>query len=331
MHYLAFDVSKETLDVVFTNLRGMFEYSRIQNDEPSILAWIERQSFPKKLLVGAESTGDYHLALERTFVKRGYSFRLINPILTKQFTRSTIRKKKTDQSDSLIIAKLLAQGEGRDIREAELNIEAKTEQRILGKFVDERKRLKFMEKHLLVSGGSSLGKEAIQTMLESVTKQTDQFECSLKKKYGDQPDIEIISSIPGIGWKLAFIIWSEIGDIHRFKSAKELVAFCGLDPRIRQSGTTLNSTGKVTKRGSTRLRYAFFIGANISRMFDPEMKTYYEKKKAEGKKHTVATCSTARKLIHRVFAVWKRGTAYVAKEEGGKGENAKEKKGVDER
>lgn len=326
MHYLAFDVSKETLDAVFTNLRGMFEYSRIQNDEPSILAWIERQSFPKKLLVGAESTGDYHLALERTFVKRGYSFRLINPILTKQFTRSTIRKKKTDQSDSLIIAKLLAQGEGREIRESELNIEAKTEQRILGKFVDERKRLKLMEKHLFVSGGSSLGKEAIQTMLESVTKQTDQFERSLKKKYKDQSDIGIISSIPGIGWKLAFIVWSEIGDIHRFKSAKELVAFCGLDPRIRQSGKTLNSTGKVTKRGSTRLRYAFFLGANLSRMFDPEMKAYYEKKKAEGKKHTVATCSTARKLIHRVFAVWKRGTAYVVR-----GENAKEKQGVDER
>lgn len=150
-------------------------------------------------------------------MKRGYSFRLINPILTKQFTRSTIRK-KTDQSDSLIIAKLLAQGEGRDIRESELNIEAKTEQRILGKLVDERKRLKLMEKHLRISGGSSLGEEAIQTMLESVTKQTDQFERSLKEKYEDQPDIEIISSIPGIGWKLAFIIWSEIGDIHRFPS-----------------------------------------------------------------------------------------------------------------
>ena len=47
MHYLAFDVSKETLDAVFTNLRGTFEYSRIQNDEPSILEWIEKQSFPK--------------------------------------------------------------------------------------------------------------------------------------------------------------------------------------------------------------------------------------------------------------------------------------------
>ncbi len=97
MHYLAFDVSKETLDAVFTNLRGTFEYSRIQNNEPAILEWIEKQSFPKKLLVGAESTGNYHFALERTFVKRGYSFRLINPLLTKQFTRATIRKKKTDQ------------------------------------------------------------------------------------------------------------------------------------------------------------------------------------------------------------------------------------------
>jgi hypothetical protein len=45
-------------------------------------------------------------------------------------------------------------------------------------------------------------------------------------------------------------------------------------------------------------------------MFDPEMKQYYEKKRAEGKRFKVATCATARKLLTRIYAVLKRQTAY---------------------
>jgi transposase len=48
---------------------------------------------------------------------------------------------------------------------------------------------------------------------------------------------------------VAASIVGEIQDIHRFKVAKELIAFAGLDPKIRQSGKALNSTDRLTKRG----------------------------------------------------------------------------------
>jgi transposase len=120
-----------------------------------------------------------------------------------------------------------------------------------------------------------------------------------------------LESIPGIGFKSAFAIWTEIRDINKFESPKKLIAFSGLDPKIRQSGHCLNNQGKLTKRGSSHLRRSVFIAANIARMFDPELKQYYEKKRQEGKKHTVAVCSVARKLLNRIYAVWKRGTPYI--------------------
>jgi transposase len=96
----------------------------------------------------------------------------------------------------------------------------------------------------------------------------------------------------------------EIQDMRRFATTKTLVAYVGLDPKVRQSGNTLNSTGKLSKRGSSQLRRSMFIAANVSRQHDPNMKAFYDKKRAEGKTYTQATCAVARKLLTVVRAVW---------------------------
>ena len=96
----------------------------------------------------------------------------------------------------------------------------------------------------------------------------------------------------------------------RFRTAKALTAFAGLDPKVRQSGHTLNTTGKLTKRGSSHLRRSIFIAANVSRQHDPNLKAFYDKKRGEGKSYTVATVAVARKLLTIVRAVWLSGDKY---------------------
>ena len=49
-------------------------------------------------------------------------------------------------------------------------------------------------------------------------------------------------------------------------------------------------------------------------MHDPELKAFYQKKRAEGKRHSAATCAVARKLTLRIFSVLKRRSAYKVKE-----------------
>lgn len=110
MQYLAFDVSKDALDAVLTNLRTRTKRYQVQNNPDAIAQWLAATPLPKKLIAGCESTGNYHLALARACIAKSQVFKVINPIVTKQFTRATIRKRKTDMTDALIIAKLLAQG-----------------------------------------------------------------------------------------------------------------------------------------------------------------------------------------------------------------------------
>jgi len=317
MYYLAFDVSKSKLDGILTNLRTKCQYFQINNDYQSIIDWLDKVRLPKKMISGCESTGGYHLLVLRLFVEKGFTFKIINPLLVKQFTRTTIRKKKTDLTDSLIIAKLLAQGEGYQIKQSELNTIAKTHQRGLVKLTNERhkfslmqKSLEFQEKNKTILALSDRFKEIEDKIEETINR----YISSLKEDYSQNPIIKLLETIPGIGFKLAFIIWTEIGDIKRFDNSKKIVAFSGLDPKIRQSGHCLNSQGKLTKRGSPHLRRAIFLAANVARLHDPELKAYYLKKRAEGKRYTVTVCAVARKLINRIYAVWKRQTPYLKKE-----------------
>ena len=116
-------------------------------------------------------------------------------------------------------------------------------------------------------------------------------------------------SIPGISTVLASIICSEIGDPNRFKTSHQLVSFAGMDATRYQSGE-LDSTGHMSKTGSTYLRYALMLAAECTRKFDPYLKEAYEKKISEGKHHYVALSVVARKLCGIVLTIMREERKY---------------------
>ncbi|WP_200412074.1 transposase, partial [Virgibacillus salexigens] len=69
---------------------------------------------------------------------------------------------------------------------------------------------------------------------------------------------EILTSIPGVGTKIAATLISEIGDVTQFSHPKKLVAYAGLDPRVYQSGKFTATINRITKRGSTKLRQTIY-------------------------------------------------------------------------
>lgn len=143
--------------------------------------------------------------------------------------------------------------------------------------------------------------ELLDEQIYSIEKKTDRIAVKIDSK---------IMSIPGISGILGPIILGEIGNIDRFPSAKKLVAFAGLDPVISQSGRIQNSTGPISKRGSPLLRQALFLGANVARQNDENLRGYYEKKRSEGKHHYSALNATAAKLLRIVFWVLKNNKEY---------------------
>lgn len=155
-------------------------------------------------------------------------------------------------------------------------------------------------------------------MLSDVLKVCrDTLETSTKKlrkylhKKTDRTLEKLLTSIPGIGPTIADILIAEIGNIDRFHSGKSLVAFSSIDPRVKQSGTSLKRNTRITKRGSPYLRHVLYFATVVAQLHYKEFRDHFAKKTAQGKTYTEATLSGARKLTYRIYAVWKRRMPYI--------------------
>jgi len=137
--------------------------------------------------------------------------------------------------------------------------------------------------------------------LESLEKQIDEVNeslCSLPA-VKDSP-LHKIKGINSI--EIAYIL-SAITSIERFSSPKKLIAYAGLDPKVRQSGTWTASKTCMSKRGDVLLRYALIWTANNVRKHPSKMKEYYEKKRSQGKGHYNALGHCAAKLCRYIFFI----------------------------
>lgn len=311
MTIVGFDVAKDNLVASRINGNGRLrENFEIKNTVEEISVCLNGLRLKyRRLLVASEATGDCHTLLARKCLESGIPFRLINPIITKQFTRSTVRKKKTDLSDALIIAKLALQGEGSSVSLSSFSA-GKTIHRTATKLVKINQTLK------LITGrfGNVLPDEKqlwqrLQDCVNNIENSSAVFRQQAYLKT-DQKLIKLLLSIPGIGQRTVVTLINEINDINRFDSPKALVAYAGLDPRVKQSGTSLKHNTHITKRGSPYLRRDVFLSSVIASRWDVDLKAYYQKKRSEGKRHKEAIVAVSRKLLNRVYAVWKRGTPY---------------------
>lgn len=118
---------------------------------------------------------------------------------------------------------------------------------------------------------------------------------------------DIYHSFAGIGELLSSYFVSELGDVTRFENEKKLIAFCGLDPTIIQSGKSINYKGPISKRGNKYVRKHLYQAILMILRYDGLVKqdsditTYYKKKRSEGKHHyeCVIACST--KLLRKIY------------------------------
>lgn len=316
MTIIAFDVSKCELVGVRADKNGTVKENFVLPNEPEEIQTFLRTLYEQhsKITMGSEATAEYHREIARQACGMNIPFRLINPILTKQYTRATIRKRKTDKTDAAIIAKLIANGEGTLLTERSLDI-LKPINRTANSITVLRKTLSATLAHVMqICPEESFIHEEIRTSIVMLKTTVEHMRAHVQKQT-DQTLKKLLMTIPGIGETIAATLIAEIETIERFPDANKLVAYSGLDPRVRQSGVSLNRNVKLTKRGSPYLRQSAYIAAYIAARHDPELKEYFEKKRREGKRYKEAVVATARKILYRVYAVWKRGTPYEKRSE----------------
>lgn len=120
----------------------------------------------------------------------------------------------------------------------------------------------------------------------------------------------VILTVPGIGCLIGGAILGEIGDIHRFSSPAKLLAYAGLDPTVSQSGQFTARHTRMSKRGSSLLRYALMQAAWQLTKYSTTFADYYTLKRSQGLAHFAALGHTAHKLVRVLFKLLRDNIPY---------------------
>ncbi len=123
------------------------------------------------------------------------------------------------------------------------------------------------------------------------------------------PLAEVLTSMPGVGVRTAARILLDVGDGSAFRTAGHLAAYAGLAPVTRRSGTSIR--GEFPARsGNKHLKRALFLSAFAALRADPVSRAYYDRKRAQGKKHNAALICLARRRCDVLHAMLRTGSHY---------------------
>jgi transposase len=148
----------------------------------------------------------------------------------------------------------------------------------------------------------------IQRLLQVLEEEIEISEKYLQAVDRQFPQLALLRTIPGIGPILAPVIWSELGSMERFRSAKALANDTGLVSSFYDSGE-VKVSGPITRQGSRWLRWALVTAANVAIQHpNPFARRYHRLRR--GKKPNVAKAAIAHSLARCVFGVLKHGCPY---------------------
>jgi transposase len=137
--------------------------------------------------------------------------------------------------------------------------------------------------------------------LLTVLDQRDTLRAELEDLLATHPLAEILTSMPGVGARTAIELLRTVGDSSTFASAAHIASYAGLAPATRQSGRSIKGEHQA-RRGNRALRGALYMSAFAS-LKHPPSRTYYDRKRAEGKSHTAALTCLARRRVDVLHAM----------------------------
>ena len=129
------------------------------------------------------------------------------------------------------------------------------------------------------------------------------------QRFFARPEARILTSLPGMGSILGAEFLVAVGDIGTFESADRLAAYAGLVPAARDSGKRVGNDKRM-RGGNKILKRVFYQSAFASLRGCVESRAFYERKRAEGKRHTQALIALARRRVNVVWAMLRDETTF---------------------
>ena len=313
MTYVGIDVSKATFVVAYSSAKAG-KTKTFKNTTKGVHEFIQTLSVTEHHCV-LEATGNYSALLVYLLSKAGITVSLENPLKIKNFARVMLSVNKTDETDARLIALYgeRMQPSPYKLRSKSILIlkQKRTVLRQLKKQLVATRNLKgSMEVLPLFDAKCKQTIEKTITFLEKQIKGMEEELASLAEdEYKKQMDL--LTSIKGIGITLAAALIVATGGLTYFDNAKQLTRYLGLSPTYQLSGTSVHVKGHINRNGDPGLRSQLYVAAFSSLRCNTECKACFDRLRSNGKPGKVAVIAVANKLIRQAFAVVTQGKPYV--------------------
>ena len=146
----------------------------------------------------------------------------------------------------------------------------------------------------------------------SLKQSIEALDGELRERFFAREEAGILTSIPGVGVNLGAEFLVAAGDLSAFESADHLAAYAGLVPAAHDSGKKTGNNKRM-RGGNKTLKYFFYQSAFASLRSCPESRAFYDRKRAEGKKHIQALIALARRRVNVLWAMLRDGTTFEAR------------------
>ena len=152
--------------------------------------------------------------------------------------------------------------------------------------------------------------QQIALLTAQIAQVKQQIETHLDQHPRLKQQKDLLKSIPGVGSLTSGKLLAEFRDLTAFTSVKQRVAFAGLNPALRQSGTSLHPAPAISKLGRASIRAALYMPALVARKHNPLLAAFAARLHAKGLKPMPIVVALMRKLLHLAYGVLKSGRPF---------------------
>ena len=315
--FVGVDVAKHTLEACKL-VDGKHRCRKFDNSPfgfRSLLNWIQESSHEQPVHLAMEATGRYHLALAHFAWANQLHVYVLNPQRLKHYAKSQPRRPKTDREDAKMMAdyvsKHLEQLHAYEPpREAVATLRelVRRREQLIKMLKQERNRIcELDEQHPIYSSLSKmidiLGQERdeIDAKIDTLIQQDQELAESYKR----------LRTIPQVGRVLAMSVLAEMGDGKAFEKAKDVTAWLGLAPMVRESGKSVSFKPRISF-GNHIMRKGLYMSA-LGAMKNGNWEDWLEPHRARGKSGHVLMVALMDKIARTCWGVLKNQSDFNPK------------------
>ena len=304
--YLGLDVAKAKIDCALL-FSGKVKSKVIQNNPEgfdTLMGWLAKQGV-SRFHACCEATGTYSEAIAVFLHERGHVVSVVNPAKIAAYAQAQLSRAKTDALDARIIARFCE-------REHPASwAPPPAEERVLLALLRDLQDLQAMqqaESNRLATAHACV-RERIERHLEYLAGEIEQIKKMIEEHIDHHDDLrgrrDLLDSVPGLGehtipWLIAYL-----GDGQRFEGSKCAVAFFGLCPEPRESGSSVRGKARIAKTGHADLRHVLYMPAVVAYSRCAAFAPFVQRLKAAGKPPKVIIVALMRKLVAIAQAILK--------------------------